>query len=174
MNYRVIIWALGVISLLCAFAGRVSAQQQGTQAARFWIAELEGGSYMVALSSISAVGKHTFLVPGAGRVHEVTVDTTGSVTARFYYIEELPAQAPAGIGQGLLEQARQRVEELKERISPAASSLAPWQQVVKNYPDATHAHTIEFRVASLKVLNDLHENLSQALLRGRGDRFKSP
>lgn len=167
---------LRVFLALCAvlLASPTTAQQDAPSGGgRFWVAELPGGSYMVNLGSIAATGKHTFVVPGGGRVHEVTVDTVGSVTARFYFVDELPVQSPLGIGQSVLDQARQRVEEIKDRVSPAAGGLVPWQQVVKNYPDATHAHTIEFRVGSQKVIDDLYKHLTDAMERGRGGKFKA-
>jgi hypothetical protein len=134
---------------------------------------MEGGSYLLNLSAVASVAKHTFLVPGLGRVTEVTIDTLGSVAARFYHVQELPAQAPGGIGQTILDQATSRLEELKERLGSSAAGLAPWQQVVKNYPDATHAHTVEFRISNEETLNDLYKSLTNSPERGRGARFKS-
>ena len=173
---------IGLSTILCTVPLLTSGQTPDTPTpqdsapsggGRFWVAELQGGSYLLNLDAVASVAKHTFLVPGLGRVTEVTVDTTGSVAARFYHVNELPTQAPGGIGQTILDQATSRLEELKERISPSATGLAPWQQVIKNYPDATHAHTVEFRLTSEDTLNDLYKSLTNSVQRGRGATFKS-
>ena len=50
----------------------------------YWEANLAGGNYLVALSRISSVSRHKYVLDGALIVEEVTVDTTGQALARFY------------------------------------------------------------------------------------------
>ena len=49
---------------------------------------------------------------------------------------------------------------------------APWQKVIKTYPTTTHAHTVEYRLASKSDLQNLRQSLEQAWTTGRGANFK--
>lgn len=133
----------------------------------FWRAELPGGTYMVALPAIASISSHEYLVDGASRVTEVTVDTLGSVQARFYFIEPNIPQAPGGIGQSALNFAQEKAAEALER-----SGTDVWKKVVKKYPEATHAHTVEYRLDSKEALASLFRSLESSWREGRGRTFK--
>ena len=61
-----------------------------------WRCELPGGIYEVALRSIVSVSTHEYIVDGAARVTEANVDTTGSMTVRFYFLEPITPTSPLG------------------------------------------------------------------------------
>lgn len=133
----------------------------------FWRAELPGGTYMVALPAIASISSHEYLVDGASRVTEVTVDTMGSVQARFYFIEPNIPQAPGGIGQSALNFAQEKAAEALDRTGTDV-----WKKVVKKYPEATHAHTVEYRLDSKETLTKLFKSLETSWREGRGRTFK--
>ena len=140
---------LVMVSLICA------AQ---TSQASFWRCELPGGVFVVSLPAVTSVSTHEYVVDGAARVTELTVDTTGQVVARFYYIEPLLAQTPGGVGQTLVDRAQQRVSDAAER----AGVEEVWKKVVKNYPSTTHARTVEYRLESMEQLTRLQKSLENA------------
>lgn len=132
-----------------------------------WRAELPGGTFVVALSAITSVSSHEYVVDNTARVTEVTVATAGSLIGRFYYLEPNVPEAPGGIGQSAITFMQDKLTEGAERTGTDA-----WKKVVKSYPASTHAHTVEYRIDSKEVLQKLYKNVETAWLRGRGDTFK--
>ncbi len=129
----------------------------------FWDCTLPGGSYTVALSKISVVSLHEFNLPG-GRVTEMNIVTEGDALARFYFME---AATPGG-GLAAGEVAKARVTELANLAADRTGTEKVWQKVLKDYPLATHAHTIEFRLQSKADLQALHGSAKRAWMTGRG------
>lgn len=134
---------------------------------RFWQTELPGGAYVVALDRISSVGKHEYLVDGGFVVTEVTIDTVGSVTARFYYGELYRPDVPSATGQVVNKRIQDVVDTVKDRTGASQTD----KLVVKNYPTSTHAHTIEFRLNNKDNLNALFQSVNKAWMSGRGVKF---
>ncbi len=175
------VWSFLVLTALVASAspaarGQVpgaaaSPAQQASSSSRpdaLWRCELPGGVYLVALRSVVSVSSHEFVVDGAARVTEVTVATASTVEARFYFLEPLTTIAPAPVAP-TLEQLQQKAQDLTAAHAPAD---AVWQKVIKNYPTTTHAHTVEYRLASKADLQSLRQSLEQAWTTGRGANFK--
>lgn len=134
---------------------------------RVWKAEMPGGTYTVALSAITSVSSHEYVVDNTARVTEVTVGTIGSVLARFYFIEPNTPQTPNGIGQSTIDFMQQKLTDAAERTGTDS-----WKKVVKNYPTTTHAHTVEYRVETKETLEKLRQSLETSWFRGRGETFK--
>jgi len=132
-----------------------------------WRAELPGGTFVVALSQITSVSSHEYVVDNTARVTEVTVGMGGSLIGRFYFLEPNVPSAPDGIGQSAITFIQEKVTEGVERTGTDV-----WKKVVKSYPTSTHAHTVEYRIDSKETLQKLYQNLETAWLRGRGDTFK--
>lgn len=162
-----------ILVLLTALAGFAFAQQQTPSPAPppdrpgFWRAELEGGTYTVALGSIASVSIHEYLVEQAARVTEVVIDTMGSVQARFYFIEPNLPDAPGGVGQSAIDLVKDRTAMALDRTGTDA-----WKKVVKSYPAATHAHTVEYRLGSKETLQRLFRDVEACWMNGRGHTFK--
>ena len=135
---------------------------------RFWKASLPGGEYMVSLSSISSIAKHTYIVDGAARVYEVTVADKSSAIARFYYIEPVTDQSPLNVGQVVIDRIKGASKDATNRIG--AGDV--WDQVVKNYPSSTHAKTMEFRLTVRSNIDGLYESVARAWEKGKGENFK--
>lgn len=130
---------------------------------RLWKCITPGGTYEVAVSAMVSVSISEYIVNAEADVTEVNVDTTGNALVRFYYIEPLTPSAPGGVGQSVIDKAKELADEAKERVQQGA-----WDKVQKTYPTSTHAHTIEFRVDSLAQLNQIFHSADEAFERGRG------
>jgi hypothetical protein len=118
---------------------------------------LPGGTFQVAVSAITAVASHEYLVDGVARVTEVNIDTTGSLVARYYYIEPALPSSPVGLGNATIEKAQELFKEAAERSGQDA-----WKKVVKNYPTTTHARTIEYRVTDREHLTRIFNAAEEA------------
>lgn len=129
----------------------------------FWDCTLPGGSYTVALSKISVVSIHEFNIPG-GRVTEFNVVTEGAALARFYFMD---AAIPAG-GTAIAEVAKARLLEVANTAADRTGTDRAWEKVQKDYPLATHAHTIEFRIQSKADLLALHDSAKRAWMTNKG------
>lgn len=134
---------------------------------RFWQAELPGGAYIVALDRICSVGKHEYIVDGGFLVTEVSIETVGTVVARFYYGEPYQVQTPGATGQAV----NRRVQDVVETVKGRTAANQADGLVVKNYPTSTHAHTIEFRLTDKDNLEALFQSVNRAWITGRGVKF---
>ncbi|MEA3189382.1 MAG: hypothetical protein QOD99_3212 [Chthoniobacter sp.] len=133
-----------------------------------WRCELPGGTYEVALRAVISVSSHEYLVDGAARVTEVNLDTTGSMTVRFYFIEPITPQSPIGLGQSAID----RAQELAKEVAGRTGQDAIWEKVVKNYPTTTHARTIEYRLESADQLRKVFESAESAFRLGKNTTLK--
>ena len=133
----------------------------------FWDCTLPGGSYTVALNKISVVSLHEFSLPG-GRVTEMNIVTDGAGLARFYYLEP----ALPGSGTAAAEIAKTRLTELANAAADRTGSDKTWQKVQKDYPLATHAHTIEYRLQTKADLIALHDSAKKAWMDKKGRTVK--
>lgn len=167
------------LSLGLAMLAPLAAQTQPTapekttdvaQPNRFWQASVGGGHYMVALDRISAISRHKYVLNGNLLVDEVTVDSLGQALVRFYCISPL---TDALGGSATADAAARVVDRGRELVDKAAGTLGTGahQMVVKNYPDTTHARTIEYRVLSESELGALYNSVRTAWESGKGRRF---
>jgi len=122
--------------------------------------EVPDGGYQVDLRQVTSVSVHRYLVDGAMQVDELTVDTLGNTVARFYVTgPNEGVQAPRGVGQSLIDQAENKLQDVKKR-----AGLLEWMDraVIKSYPTTTHAHTVEFRFQSREQLMELYQAISES------------
>ena len=134
---------------------------------RFWVANLPGGQYMVALDHLTAISRHSYAVPEAGIiVDEVTVDTTGQGLARFYY----SAPITDGVNSSAAATVTARAKELLDYAGQRAGTDLH-KMVIKQYPTTTHARSIEYRLLSSDELGALYGSVSSAWQTGRGRIF---
>lgn len=133
---------------------------------RFWQANLPGGNYIVALDRISSISKHTYILNGNLEVTEVVIDTNGNALARFYYIIPVGSDSESNVASRI----GARTEELLDKVGQRAGVNAN-TAVAKQYPNTTHAKTVEFRISSESNLNRLFSSARSAWMRGRGRNF---
>lgn len=115
-------------------------------------------------------------VTAAFRVLELNIVTDGTAMLRIYYSRPLRAgelaQAlsdtgtAAGIPAGSIIQQPlpPQVQAMADRASSVAEA-ATSSTVIKEYPIATHAHTIEYRINSREELIELHDELKKHWLK---------
>jgi hypothetical protein len=164
---------LAILSVLAMAAGAAAQEKTNNQTSdeeanrRFWQCEVPGGAYVVALDRIAAVGKHEYLIDGGFLVTEVTIDTIGNVTARFYYGEPYTPRTEYATGEAVVERARQVVDTVRERTAMTQLDAI----AVKHYPTTTHAKTVEFKFTSKANLEALFQSVNRAWMSGRGTKF---
>jgi len=129
----------------------------------FWEASLPGGHYMVRLGSISSVSMHEYVLDGNLIVNEMTVDTNGRSLARFYHIQPVTDAADRTAVTRAVDRGRELLDRAGERAGFAVHDM-----VQKNYPNTTHAGTVEFRILHLNDLEAIYGSLRGAWERGRG------
>ena len=117
-----------------------------------WKASLgEDTEVAISTSSIVSVAIHPYLLNGITRVTQVTVDTLGNNTIRFYYIHpELPKSGSAA--------PKEALREVKRHLAPGEEALPP---SVK-FPEGVYAHSVEYQLDSLDALEKLHKSLLAA------------
>lgn len=132
-------------------------------------------SFYAREASVLSISKQEY-VTAAFRVVEVNVVTNGPALLRIYHSRPLKpgelssaltdAVEAAGVpGSSLIPQSLPpQVAAISQRAGQVADSITS-QTVVKEYPHATHAHTIEFRVASRNELLALHDELKKHWLK---------
>lgn len=136
-----------------------------------WRAELPGGNYSVALASIASVSTHEYVVDRAVKVFELTIGTNSAIVARFYYVEPLKPNAPGGIGQSAVDKVQEKVQEGVQRVT-GESGDPLLTGVIKSYPTTTHAHTVEYRVASRDEITKMFKSVEGAWRSGQEGSYK--
>ena len=130
----------------------------------FWKCNLPGGTYLLPLDRISNVSTHEYVVQGAGRVWEMIVSDDSSSIARFYYMESASRlKDPVVTGESGLKYT----EAALEKAAKATQTEEVWKRVVKEYPHATHAHTVEYRLEDIKTMHLLFDHLTGCWTYGR-------
>ncbi len=166
--------AICAFSAICFFAAPVFSQEEepaedgeAEGIAGFWEVETSSGRFVARLDRISSVSEHTYVIDGSVQVTECTVDTVGSVTARFYYIE--PYNPETGIAA--VSNATNRVREVAGRLQGRSELDAGATLVTKHYPDTTHARTSEYRLRSKASIRQIYDHVMKvwAMEKGRGD-----
>ncbi|MFK7849768.1 MAG: hypothetical protein AB8D78_02220 [Akkermansiaceae bacterium] len=132
----------------------------------YWEANVSGGNYVVALSRITSVSRHEYVLDGSLIVDEVTVDTQGQALARFYFIRPVTDRAPGTAVGAVTERTLGLIEQAAQRKGSTVQDM-----VVKKYPLTTHAKTIEYRLLSEAQLGVLYGSVKTAWQTGRGRIF---
>jgi hypothetical protein len=68
----------------------------------------------------------------------------------------------------VINRAEDAGRDAANRASPSAGRI----NVVKDYPNTTHSHTVEYALQEEAVLNSLYSSLMQALHTGKGRTWK--
>lgn len=137
-----------------------------TSARAFWEAEVPGGNYMVALTSISSVSIHSYLVNQSFLVHEVNVVTRGQGLVRFYAYEITGENGASSVAKNIAEKGKDLLSHGSGRAGADANTT-----VEKEYGVNTHAGTIEYKLMDKDDLDQLHASIKRALRDNRGRKF---
>jgi len=128
----------------------------------------ENRAFLGREDAVTSIAKQEY-VTAAFRVVELNIVTEGRALLRVYYSRPLKAgemQAALGAGAGALPGGgfapRPALPEAVQKMADQASNVAEEvtaETVVKEYPIATHAGTIEYRVRRLSEVNELYDEL---------------
>lgn len=101
----------------------------------------------INVTSITAIAKHSYKLNGEVKVSEVTIDTVGNNTLRFYYVDtKLPSLAPTGTSSGVdAKNVRSKVFNGKDENLPSVK-----------FPEGTYAHSVEYQLPSETAVNQLY------------------
>lgn len=132
----------------------------------FWEVVTSSGRFVARLDQISSVSQHEYLIDGAVRVFECTVDTDGGQTARFYYLEPVTDASSVTSGSATLN----RLKDLANQATNKAGLGDVDAIVTKHYPDSTHAKTSEYRMRNKATIGQIYDHVRRvwAEERGRG------
>ncbi|MEM7603453.1 MAG: hypothetical protein AAF357_18820 [Verrucomicrobiota bacterium] len=144
-------------------------QEDGTQEgiAGFWEVVTGTGRFIARLDKISSASQHEYFIDGAVKVYEVTVETNGGQTGRFYYLESVTEGSSISTGSATIN----RLRDMANKVSDKAGTGNIDSIVTKHYPDTTHAKTSEYRVQSKETIGQIYEHIHRvwAQEKGRGD-----
>lgn len=121
-------------------------------------------------AAIHSISKQEYITSGY-RVVEINIVTAGSGLLRIYHsralqLGELQAAMADGASAAGVPSSIQRspmppgVQEMADRASAVAEAITS-DTVMKEYPLATHARTIEYRVQTRSELLDLFDQLQK-------------
>lgn len=177
MSLRIIL-PLCLLTLFLGELSAVSVTTRGIRNPQIYGIEFPGDAraYYGTEAGVQSISKQEY-VTAAFRVTEINIVTQGTALLRIYHSRPLRAgelqQAlgesmnAAGVPGGATIIQRPlppQVQAMADRASGAAET-ATSTTVMKEYPIATHAHTIEFRIGSLDELLALHDELKKHWLK---------
>ena len=144
---------LAAVLLACA-PPMVAGDLVSDPKTRLIVIDVNGKDKVVlAASSIVSIAKHRFLLNGSLPVDEVTIDTVGNSTLRFYCVEnngDSPTAPPSSPGAGAQQVGRKISSSLNKKITDGQEALPSIQ-----FPNGVYAHTIEYQVSSPGALDKL-------------------
>ncbi len=165
--------------LLCCVASSLSAVTVRTRAiknkALFGITFPDDTKeYYGKEAAIHSISKQEYITSGY-RVVEINIVTAGNGLLRIYHsralrLGELQAAMADGADAAGVPSAIQRspvppgVQQMADRASAVAEAMTS-DTVMKEYPLATHARTIEYRVQTRSELLDLFDQLQKHWLK---------
>ena len=167
--------------LLTAFGCQLSAVSVTTRGVRnqaIYGIEFpkESRTYYGSEAGVQSISTQDYIT-GNFRVIELNIVTQGSALLRIYYSRPLrPGElqqamsdglGAAGIpgGSSIIQGPHPpQVKALADRAAGVSKAITG-TEVMKEYPIATHAHTIEFRIGSRDELLKLHKELKKHWLK---------
>ncbi len=117
-----------------------------------WVCIIDGpetAMTVVKLSSITSISKQTYLLEGAQRILEVTIDTEGNNSIRFYCLHSARTQ-----------RVTERLSNARDLVDKHTEGLTRFP--AKKYPEATHSHNIEYQLSSPEQVNLIYESAIHA------------
>jgi hypothetical protein len=136
----------------------------------------EGRAYYGTEASVQSISTQEYITANF-RVTELNIVTQGTALLRIYYSRPLrigelqKAMSDGGNAGGIPGSSSiiqrplpPQVQAMADRAA-GVSEAVTGTEVLKEYPIATHSHTIEFRIGSLDELLELHDELKKHWLK---------
>ena len=134
----------------------------------------ESRTYYGSEAGVQSISTQEYITTNF-RVIELNIVTQGSALLRIYYSRPLrPGELQQAMSDGLgaagipggssiiQRPLPPQVQAMADRAA-GVSEAVTGTEVMKEYPIATHAHTIEFRIGSREELLELYQELKKAL-----------
>lgn len=112
---------------------------------------------VLAASAIVSIAKHRFLLNGSQPVLEVTIDTVGNNSLRFYYTEQSSSEKK-DLGSSIPSASTNPesvASQALQRSSRGRSSSDSSKTPSLKFPEGVYAHTIEYQVSDSAALDTL-------------------
>lgn len=153
-----------------SFAGSAFSQTETPDSEQpglkgFWEVITAGGRFISRLDHITSVSQHEYLIDGAVKVYECTVDTSGGQTARFYYLEPITDSATVTTGSATMS----RLKDLANQATSKVGMGSVETMVTKHYPDTTHAKTTEFRLQNKATVGQIYDHARRVWAEEKGN-----
>lgn len=113
----------------------------------------------IRLDTIVSINKHTYTVDGVV-VKEVTIDTRGNNSIRFYCMNSNPTA----------NKMNDRTKNTRKLIDSKTGGLTT--KPAKAFPDGTYSHNVEYLIDDAKKLDDIYDSALNAVIRNKGCTFK--
>jgi hypothetical protein len=166
--------------LLTAFGCQLSAVSVTTRGVRnqaIYGIEFpkESRTYYGSEAGVQSISTQDYIT-GNFRVIELNIVTQGTALLRIYHIRPLrPGELQQAMSDGLGATGIPGSSIIQRPLPPQVRAMADraagvseavtGTEVMKEYPMATHAHTIEFRIGSRDELLKLHKELKKHWLK---------
>ena len=136
----------------------------------------ESRTYYGSEAGVQSISTQEYITANF-RVIELNIVTQGSALLRIYYSRPLrPGELQQAMSDGLgaagipavvpssNAHSLRKCKPIADRAA-GVSEAVTGTEVMKEYPIATHAHTIEFRIGSREELLELHQELKKHWLK---------
>ena len=138
----------------------------------FWEVETSQGRFVARIDQITSVSQHEYLIDGMVKVYECTVDTDGSVVARFYFLEPVTDNSSVTTGSATIDRLKSVANKVTTKVGIGDVDTV----VTKHYPDTTHAKTVEYRMKNKETISQIYDHChkvwAQERGRGKGNKLK--
>lgn len=148
------ITTLVLLMVAVATASLSSAQSVTVQEPRLSLLSVivsKDDSVVVNVNTIAAIAMHNYRLNGDNLISQVTIDTLGNNTIRFYYIHPAQEISPVDNPGQLASMTRQRITREASAQKDDADTPA-----VK-FPEGTYSHSIEFQIKDLDKLKKFYK-----------------
>jgi len=131
----------------------------------FWEVVTSAGRFVSRLDHITSVSEHEYLIDGAVRVYECTVDTSGGQTVRFYYLEPITDSSSVTTGSATINRLKDIANQATTKVGMGNLDT----MVTKHYPETTHAKTTEFRLQNKATVGQIYDHVRRVWAEERGN-----
>ena len=112
----------------------------------FWTANLPTGATSILMPNIISVNLHTYMLDGSVRMIEMTVDTIGNNSIRFY--------AYTGEQANTWKERLSSTRDLVDSKTGGATRLPG-----RKFPEGAYSHNVEFQLDSEAQVRQLYKSL---------------
>lgn len=120
----------------------------------FWTANLPTGATSILMPNIISVNLHTYMLDGSVRMIEMTVDTIGNNSIRFY--------AYTGEQANTWKERLSSTRDLVDSKTGGATRLPG-----RKFPEGAYSHNVEFQLESEQAVRSVYAHLMKSWICGK-------